>query len=131
VSPNNALHDQTRGFAEGTRANTKQDPAETTETLARGVMNFYASDFLHADDEIEMYLQSDGSQYAGAAHFYLGASLLMQALIASPKDMPRIESLRQKARAQFVTAKELRYKPIKSSISPKILGEWMQIEPQQ
>jgi len=109
----------------------KQDPEEMTKSLTQGVTDFYASHFSHADDAIEVYLQGDGAQYAGAAHFYLGASLLMQALLASPKDGSRTESLREQARAEFATAKLLHYKPVESAVSPRVLGEWTQIGNQQ
>ena len=111
--------------------NTQQDPEEMEDGLTQGVADFYASHFSHADDAIEVYLQGGGTNYAGAAHFYLGASFLSQALLTSPNDRPRVESLHQRARAQFTAAKQLHYKPIESAVSPKVLGEWTQIGSQQ
>ena len=101
------------------------------ESLTQGVTDFYASHFSHANDAIEVYLQGGGTHYAGAAHFYLGASLFTQALLTSPNDRPRAESLRQKAQAQFTAAKQLHYKPVESAVSPKVLAEWTQIGNQQ
>lgn len=111
--------------------NIHQDSEEVEESLTQGVTDFYASHFSHADDVIEGYLQGGGTHYAGAAHFYLGASFLTQALLTSPKDRPRADSLRQKAQAQFTAAKQLHYKPVESAVSPKVLGEWTQIGNQQ
>jgi hypothetical protein len=111
--------------------NIQQDPKEVEDSLTQGVADFYASHFLHADDAIQVYLQGGGTHYAGAAHFYLGASLLTQALLTSPNDRPRAESLRQQARDHFTAAKQLHYKPIESAVSPKVLGEWTQIGNQQ
>jgi hypothetical protein len=111
--------------------NLQKDPEYLEDSLTQGVTNFYASHFSHADDSIETYLRGGGAHYAGAAHFYLGASLLTQALLTSPKDRPRVELLRQQARAQFTAAKQLHYKPIESAVSPKVLGEWTQIGNQQ
>lgn len=110
---------------------TQQDPEEMEDSLTQGVADFYASHFSLADDAIEVYLQGGGTNYAGAAHFYLGASFLSQALLTSPNDRPRAESLQQQARAQFTAAKQLHYKPIESAVSPKVLGEWTQIGNQQ
>lgn len=111
--------------------NIQQDPEEAEGSLTQGVTDFYASHFSHADDAIEVYLQGGGTHYAGAAHFYLGASFLTQALLTSPNDRPRAESLRKQARAQFTAAKQLHYKPVESAVSPKVLGEWTQIGNQQ
>jgi hypothetical protein len=108
-----------------------QDPEEMEDSLTQGVADFYASHFSHADDAIEVYLQGGGTRYAGAAHFYLGASFLTQGLLTSPNDRPRVESFRQQARDQFTAAKQLHYKPVQSSVSPKVLGEWTQIGNQQ
>jgi hypothetical protein len=111
--------------------NIQQDAKEVENSLIQGVADFYASHFSHADDAIQLYLQGGGIHYAGAAHFYLGASLLTQALLTSPNDRLRADSLRQLALAQFSAAKQLHYKPIESALSPKILGEWTQIGNQQ
>jgi hypothetical protein len=111
--------------------NIQQDPADAEDSLTEGVKDFYASHLTHAEAAIAVYLQRGGTHYAGAAHFYLGASLLTQALLTSPKDQPRAESFRQQARAQFTAAKQLHYKPVDSAVSPKVLGEWTQIGNQQ
>jgi hypothetical protein len=109
----------------------QQDSEEAEQSLTQGITDFYASHFSHADDAIDVYLQGGGSHYAGAAHFYLGASLLTQAFLTSPKDRPRIESLRQQALTEFNAAKQLHYKPVESAVSPKVLGEWAQVGSQQ
>jgi hypothetical protein len=101
------------------------------DSLTEGVADFYASQFSHADEAIGLYLRDGGKHYAGAAHFYLGASLLSQALLTSPKDQAQAEVLRHRARDQFVLAKQLHYKPIESDVPPKILAQWMQPGNQQ
>ena len=154
MSPNPALHEQKQALGKGAQQllkssqanarnvedvsgrkaaseNTQQDSKEMKDSLTQGVADFYASHFSHADDAIQVYLQGGGTNYAGAAHFYLGASFLSQALLTSPNDRPRVESLHQQAQAQFTAAKQLNYKPIESTISPKVLGEWAQIGNQQ
>ena len=109
----------------------QQDSEDVEDSLTQGITDFYASHFSHADDAIGVYLQEGGSHYAGAAHFYLGASLLTQAFLTSPKDRPRVESLREQARTQFTAAKQLHYKPVESALSPKVLGEWAQVGSRQ
>jgi hypothetical protein len=154
ISSNPATHERRQGLGEDARQlpkssqanaqktedvsdkkttpeNIQQDSEGAEESLTQGVANFYASHFSHADDAIEVYLQGGETHYAGAAHFYLGASFFTQALLTSPKDRPRAESLRQKAQAQFTAAKQLHYKPVESAVSPKVLGEWTQIGNQQ
>jgi hypothetical protein len=111
--------------------NIQQNSEPVEESLTQGVTDFYASHFSHANDAIEVYLQAGGTHYAGAAHFYLGASFFTQALLTSPNDRPRAESLRQKAQAQFAAAKQLHYNPVESAVSPKVLAEWAQIGNQQ
>jgi hypothetical protein len=105
-------------------AEMQEDAKATEGNLTEGVAEFYASHFLHADEKIEKYLQDGGKHYAGAAHFYMGASLFMQALLTSPKDQLQGNALRQRAREQFVLAKQLHYQPIESAVSPKVLAQW-------
>jgi hypothetical protein len=109
----------------------QEDPKVIEDSLTEGVADFYASHFSHADHAIRVYLDGGGKHYAGSAHFYLGASLLMQALLTSPKDQSEADALRQQARGQFVLAKQLHYKPIESTVSPKVLTQWTQTGEQQ
>jgi tetratricopeptide (TPR) repeat protein len=102
----------------------QEDSKRMEESLTEGVADFYTSHFSHADDAIRVYLQGGGKHYAGSAHFYLGASLLMEALLTSPKDQPEADALRQQARDQFVLARQLHYKPIESTVPPKVLAQW-------
>lgn len=111
---------------ERVRGDMQEDPKEVRDKLTEGVTDFYASKFSHAEDAFGLYLQGGGKHYAGAAHFYLGASLLVQALLTSPKDQPQRDALRQQARDQFVLAKQLHYEPIESAVPPKILAQWTQ-----
>jgi hypothetical protein len=109
----------------------QKDPKAMEDSLTEGVADFYASHFSLADDAIGVYLRGGGKHYAGAAHFYLGASLLTQALLTSPKDQAHTDVLRQRALNQFALAKQLHFKPIESAVAPKILAQWMQPGNQQ
>ena len=104
----------------------QEDPSAMKNSLTEGVADFYASHFSHADEAIGAYLNSGGKHYAGAAHFYLGASLLMQALLTSPNNQQQADTLREQALDQFAFAKQLRYKPIESAVSPKVFTQWTQ-----
>jgi hypothetical protein len=109
----------------------QEDSNAMKDSLKKGVADFYASHFSHADDAIGAYLQSGEKHYAGAAHFYLGASLLTQALLTSPKNQLQTDTLRKQALDQFAFAKQLHYKPIESAVSPKIFAQWTQTGEQQ
>jgi len=109
----------------------QEDPKAIDDGLTEGIADFYASHFSRADDAIGVYLRGGGKHYAGAAHFYLGASLLAQALMTSPKDQSQADAIRQQARNQFVLARQLHYKPIESAVSPKIFAQWTQTGDQQ
>lgn len=111
--------------------NLWEDPKAAEDSLSAGVADFYGSHFSQASDAIGAYLQEGGKRYAGAAHFYLGASLLMQALLASPQNQPQIDVLRRQAQDHFVLAKQLHYKPIESTVSPKVFAQWTQAGDQQ
>jgi tetratricopeptide (TPR) repeat protein len=99
--------------------------AETT--LVEGITEFYASRFDIAEEAIGRYLQLRGGEHAGAAHFYLGASLLCQVFLADPKNATNASDLRHQAEDQFGLAKQLRFVPLPTAVSPKILAAWDQV----
>jgi hypothetical protein len=100
------------------------DPTALQDTLIGGIENFYASHYIEANDAISLYLHAGGVQSKGAAHFYLGATLFSQAILAGPGDKAKLESLHQSANQEFVLAKQENYRPIENEISPNILAEW-------
>ena len=89
----------------------KDDEQAHEKNLVHGIAEFYASRFSGANNVIRKYLENGGGQHAGAAHFYLGASLLSQAILADPKNTVDSIALRQQALEQFVLAKQLHYVP--------------------
>jgi hypothetical protein len=101
------------------------DPAALEESLTQGIKAFYASQFAQAIDAINVYLQDGGQQFKGAAHFFLGASLLSQAILSDPKNQDAITSLQQRAFQEFSLAKQLRYAPPVAAVSSKIITQWM------
>ncbi len=95
-------------------------------TLAQGLSCLRKSDFYHAEEAFGKYLQGADNTYAGVAHFYIGVSLLSEALLTYGKEQTKASMLRQQAHNQFVFARQLSYKPKQSIVSPKILTEWAQ-----
>lgn len=119
---------QTDALAARTRvlAKMKDGKQALEKNLAQGVAEFYASQFSAASDAIGKYLEDGGGQHIGAAHFYLGASLLSQVLLADPKNAANSDEQRNQALEEFVLAKQLHYVPLQSAVSPKIFAQWAQ-----
>lgn len=92
--------------------------------LREGVGEFYASHLSKAYEEISSYLAQGGQDHAGAAHFYLGATLLCQAILADQRDKAGADALRRQGQEQFALARQAHYGPLASAISPRILAEW-------
>jgi hypothetical protein len=119
---------QTEALAARTRVlnKMKDDEQALEKNLVQGVAEFYASQFSAANDVIGKYLEDGGGQHVAAARFYLGASLLSQAILADPKNAADSDRLRNQARKEFVLAKQLHYVPLQSAVSPKIFAQWAQ-----
>jgi hypothetical protein len=96
------------------------------ESLREGIIEFYASHFNKANEVIGNYLQQGGREHASAAHFYLGATLLSQAILADPKDKTGADALRRQGLEQLALARQFHYVPVDSAVSPKILALWSQ-----
>ena len=119
---------QTEALAARTRVlnKMKDDEQALEKNLVQGVAEFYASQFSAANDVIGKYLEDGGGQHVGAAHFYLGASLLSQAILVDPRNAADSDKLRNQALEEFVRAKQLQYVPLQSAVSPKIFAQWAQ-----
>ena len=119
---------QTEALAGKQRILTKlrSDPKELVASLEDGIRSYYFSQFEQAADSISGYLnnKSGALRYKGAAHFYLGASLLSEAILTDPHEEAQASSLRQSAEQQFAAARQEKYKPVENLVSPRILEEW-------
>jgi len=100
------------------------DPNALENTVTEGIQSYYASRLIQANDAISLYIHAGGIQSKGAAHFYLGATLLSQAFLADPLDHAKQDTLQQSAKREFLLAQQEKYNPIESAISPKIMTEW-------
>jgi hypothetical protein len=112
-------------------AELQSDPKELADGLEDGIRSYYASQFEKAADSISLYLNGGGLHNKGAAHFYLGAALLSQAILADPHDQANQSSLRGSADQQFQMAREENYMPVEKLVSPRILAEWAKSGSQQ
>lgn len=111
---------------EAMKAALSKDPKALEDTLVGGIRNYYESHFTEARDAISLYLTAGGTRSKGAAYFYLGATMLSQAIVSSPKSTQERDRLQQSAMQQFQQAKQERFKPIEKYVSPKILAVWNQ-----
>jgi hypothetical protein len=107
-------------------ARLRSDSQELVDGLEQGIRSYYSSQFEQAANSISGYLNSknEALHYKGAAHFYLGASLLSEAILAAPHDEAHASSLRQSAEQQFVAARLEKYNPVEHLVSPRVLEEW-------
>jgi hypothetical protein len=105
-------------------AELRDEQKKLTDSLTQGIRSYYASDFAQATTALNLYLSGSDLHSEGAAHFYLAAALLSQAILAGPQDEAQTRDLRESAEQQFQLAKQANYKPIDSLVSPKILEEW-------
>ncbi|HTZ90219.1 MAG TPA: hypothetical protein VMA71_07755 [Alloacidobacterium sp.] len=111
---------------DGLKAEIASDPKALEDTLVRGILDYYESHLTDARDAISLYLTAGGTRSKGAAYFYLGATMLSQAILTSPKSKQDRDRLQQGALQQFQQAKQQRFKPLEKYVSPKILAVWNQ-----
>lgn len=107
------------------KAALAKDPKALEKTLVNGIQSYYAGQFSEAEQTISIYL-GIGTQNLGAAHFYLGAAMLSQAIVSDPKNKDDLNRLQQTAVQQFQQAKQANFKPAQKYVSPKILAVWNQ-----
>jgi len=103
----------------------RTDPGLLEKILADGVRAYYESNFSGAQGDISNYIEIRG-QNMGAAYFYLGATMLSQAVLASPKSKEEYSRLQQGALDNFRLAKQEKFKPVEKYVSPRILAVWNQ-----
>lgn len=111
---------------DGLKAVLASDPKALEDTLVRGIREYYAAHWTDAHDAISLYLTAGGTRSKGAAFFYLGATILSQAILSSPKSREEHDRLQQNAMEQFQQAKQQGFKPLEKFVSPKILAVWNQ-----
>jgi hypothetical protein len=101
----------------------RSNPAAARNELASAIRYFYQSQFDQAEIALRDYLKSaDTAQSPGAAYFYLGAALLEQSILETPRTEwqgPSVE-----AQSAFKEARKANYNPARGYVSPSLLKVW-------
>jgi hypothetical protein len=101
----------------------KNDPAAARNELVSAIRYFYLSQFDDAQRSLLDYLESpQTAKNPGVADFYLGATLLEQSILTTPREQwkgpsPEAISAFRKARAE-------NYNPARAYVSPALLKVW-------
>jgi hypothetical protein len=101
----------------------RSDPAAARNELVSAIHFFYQGQFDQAEIALRDYLKSaDTAQSPGAANFYLGAALLEQSILETPRaewQGPSVE-----AQSALKGARKANYSPARSYVSPILLKIW-------
>jgi hypothetical protein len=101
----------------------RSDPAAARNELASAIRSFYQAQFDQAETALKDYLKSaDTAQSPGAAYFYLGAALLEQSMLETPRS--KWQGPSADAQAAFKQARKANYNPARSYVSPALLKVW-------
>jgi hypothetical protein len=101
----------------------KSDPAAARKELLSAIRYFYLSQFDDAQRSLMDYLESpQTAQNPGVADFYLGATLLEQSILTTPKAQWKGPSA--EAVSAFRKARTANYSPVRAYVSPALLKVW-------
>jgi hypothetical protein len=101
----------------------KSDPAAAKKELVSAIRYFYLSQFDDAQRSLLDYLESpQTAQNPGVADFYLGATLLEQSILTTPKAQWKGAS--PEAISAFKKARTENYSPARAYVSPTLLKVW-------
>jgi hypothetical protein len=101
----------------------RSDPVAVRNELKSAIRYFYNSQFDDAQTALKDYLKS--SQTAdnpGVAYFYLGATLLEQAMLETPR--VKWQGPSADAQSAFKQARKANYSPVRQYVSPSLLKVW-------
>jgi hypothetical protein len=101
----------------------KNDPAAARNELTSAIRYFYRARFDDAQRALRDYLKSPKTaQSPGVAYFYLGAALLEQSMLETPRSGWQGPSA--DAQSAFKEARKANYNPVRAYISPPLLKIW-------
>jgi hypothetical protein len=101
----------------------KSDPAAARNELTSAIRYFYLSQFDDAQRALKDYLKSsETAQSPGAAYFYLGAALLEQSILETPRS--KWQGPSADAQSAFKEARKANYSPARAYVSPALLKVW-------
>ncbi len=101
----------------------KNDPAAARNELTSAIRYFYHARFDDAQRALRDYLKSPKTaQSPGVAYFYLGAALLEQSMLETPRSSWQGPSA--EAQSAFQEARKANYSPVRAYVSPPLLKIW-------
>ncbi len=101
----------------------RSDPAAAKNELISAIRYFYQSQFDDAQRALMNYLESpQTAQNPGVADFYLGATLIEQSMLATPRE--QWQGPTQNALSAFKEARKANYNPVRAYVSPALLKVW-------
>jgi tetratricopeptide (TPR) repeat protein len=101
----------------------RSNPTESRTELTVAIRDFYHSQFDDALVAFRDYLKSpQNAQHAGAAYFYLGATLVEQSMLSTPQ--AKWQGPSSEARSAFKDARKANYSPARQYVSPSLLKIW-------
>jgi hypothetical protein len=101
----------------------KSDPAAARSELTTAIRYFYHSRFDDAQTALRAYLKSSETvQNPGVAYFYLGAALLEQSILETPRS--KWQGPSPDAQSAFKEARKANYSPARAYVSPALLKVW-------
>jgi hypothetical protein len=101
----------------------KNDPAAARNELTSAIRYFYNAQFDDAQRALRDYLKSpQTAQSPGAAYFYLGATLLEQSMLETPRS--NWQGASPDAQSAFKEARKANYNPVRTYVSPALLKVW-------
>jgi hypothetical protein len=101
----------------------RSDPDAVRNELKSAIRSFYNSQFDDAQTALRDYLKSaQTAESPGVAYFYLGASLLEQAMLETPR--AKWQGASSDAQSAFREARKANYSPVRQYVSPELLKVW-------
>jgi hypothetical protein len=101
----------------------RSDPQAVRNELKSAIKNFYNSQFDDAQTALKDYLKSpQTAQSPGVAYFYLGAALIEQSMLETPRT--KWQGPSPDAQSAFREARKANYNPARQYVSPSLLKVW-------
>jgi hypothetical protein len=101
----------------------RSDPAAAKNELTSAIRYFYHSQFDDAQTALRDYLKSaDTAQSPGVAYFYLGAAMVEESMLETPR--ANWQGPSEEAHVAFRQARKANYSPVREYVSPALLKVW-------
>jgi hypothetical protein len=101
----------------------RSDPAAVKNELKSAIRYFYNSQFDDAQTALRDYLKSAQTpDSSGVAYFYLGAALIEQSMLETPR--AKWQGPSADASSAFKQARKANYSPVRAYVSPSLLKVW-------